>query len=165
MNKRFFLSVLLFIVLSAKVFSIDFWRYNELADRVSIFAGGYAATIAFRISDPRDYRFFILMPEVFISYVLPIGLPFSLGFSVRPLDEESFTFAFRPAYHINFNIPNLDVYLMFKIETRFTEENITLRYSGAIGARYRFGRFPLIPTLETGYRFRTLKIGFSLRLN
>jgi hypothetical protein len=163
MSKKFLFFILILLVPS-KIFAIDFWRYNELADRYSIFVGAHFAGVSFSF-DPTDVNFDFFMPEIFITYVLPVGLPFSMGLSVRPLDSDTFGIGLRPAYHFNFNVPNLDVYLMYIVDIDISNTGVTVTHSPAIGARYRFGRFPLIPTIETGFMFRSIKLGFSLRLN
>ena len=146
------------------IFSFDFWRYPESADKDSIFAGVFAASLAFSVSDPRDFRFNVYFPEFYVDYILPIGLPFSLGLTLRPLAPDIFGIGIRPAYHINFGIPNLNVYIMYSVTFNLTNRLGILAYGTQIGVRYNlFSLFHI--ALETGPEMRSLHLGAAIRLN
>ena len=164
MKKRIILIFLIMVFVSNAAFSIDIWQYPESAERSTIFVGALAASLTFSFSDPRDFRFNLFIPEFYIDYVLPAGLPFSIGGSIRPLTPEIFALGLRPAYHINFDVPNLNVYVMYAVHFGITNDFVVIEYGACIGVRYLiYSIFCL--TAETSPRMKSIRFGLVLKLN
>jgi len=164
MNKRF-LTILLFLSLSFEAaFAVDFWQYPEAAEKGSIFASGFMASL--EISSPGidglDFSFF--MPEFCIDYVLPIGLPFSFGLSLLSLEDTFFAIGVRPAYHVNLGIDWLGLYVMYPITVISSEEALTFKYGAGIGLRARVKEFFGL-AVEIRPPQKGLLFGVSLKLN
>ena len=160
-----FVFLLLFsssVSFSARAF--DIWQYPLAADRDSVFAGFFAATFAFDFQDPASSAFAFDYPEFFIDYVLPIGLPFSLGVSFDSLRLDQFGIGFRPAYHVNFDVPSFDVYAMYTVNLDISEVRMVLNHGFRLGFRYIFWGL-LFVDVEVGYRFESIKFGLGLRLH
>ena len=164
MIKRFIFILLILVFALPALTALDFWRFPESAEPGSIFAGGFVSSFAFSINNPRDFRFQLNFPEFYIDYVMPIGLPFSFGLSLKPMTPDIFALGIRPAYHINFNNPNLNVYVMYTVTFSLTQEFGLLEYGGSIGLRYRVFNF-LFFNVETGFRMRFLRLGLAIQLN
>ena len=129
-----------------------------------MFVGGFVASFAYSYTQLGAFKFGLSYPELFIDLMLPLPLPFSLGFSIDPLRKNIFGIGVRPGYHINFNDPNLDVYVLYVLDVEFNENvSALLEWYPAIGLRRRFGIFCL--NLETGFMGKSLLIGFSVKLN
>ena len=157
--KIFFLILLIFL----SVFSpgaLDLWQYPEMADRNSIFAGVFVTSF----STVYDNYFKIPDPEVHLDYVLPVGLPFSMGLSLRAFEYNYFSLGLRPGYHINLNNAVTDLYFLYTIDLVFRGDFIYLEYGGRIGLRRRLGRF-LIFQAESGHGLRSLNLGLSFKIN
>jgi hypothetical protein len=165
MNKKFpaiFFVFFALIVFSASAF--DFWQYPEAADKGSVFAGAHAASIAFNIRNIKDVRFKVYFPEFCLDYVLPIGLPFSLGATLKPFEKGIFGIGIRPAYHINFGLENLDAYVMYAVSFDFRSSYGVLEYGPALGMRYRIFSFFCL-SMETAFMMKAVNFGVSLKLN
>ena len=164
MNKRTLLVLVFFVTLLKGTFAMDIWRYPELADKGSIFTGGLAAEFRYSFANPRDFEFTLDYPEVYLDYVLPVGLPFSLGASVKPLRPGLLGLGIRAGYHINFNVPALDAYALYAVTVDLTEETGLLEYGAHIGFRWRLLSIICI-NIETGYMFRSIKFGVAIKLH
>jgi len=162
-NKLFIFTFL--ILLAVNGFSIDIWQHPEMAEKNTIFAGGFAAVFSFSYTSFGDYRFGFSSPKIFLDLMLPLPLPFSLGFSTGLLESGKFGAGARLGYHINFNDPNLDVYALYQVQLEFIENiSAELEWFPAIGVRRKFGDFFCL-NLETGFAGKSLLIGFSIKLN
>jgi hypothetical protein len=163
MSKKFLFVFLLFFLIFEAAFAIDFWQYPEAADKGSIFAGVYMASLSFSAPsiDGIDCSFF--GPEFCLDYVLPIGLPFSLGVSFQPMTE-SFSFGLRPAYHINLDIEWLGLYLMLPMSATFSEKALTFHYGLGAGLRTCLKDFFFL-SVEISPLVKGLVLGVSFRLN
>ena len=165
MTRRFLLpAALSLFFLAPRAGAMDFWQYPEAADRNSIVAGGFAASLSFSLPDVRSFRFAFGFPEIFVDYVLPVGLPFSFGASVKPVESGKFGVGLRPAYHLNLNMPALDVYLAYPVTLDFSEDEFALlQYGGALGFRWN-ALSVLWLCVETGWRLRGVSIGVAVKL-
>jgi len=165
--KNNFLLLFIFLFLFAgasRGFSFDIWQNPEMAEKYSIFVGGFAASFAYSYTQLGAFRFGLSYPQVFMDFMLPLPLPFSLGLYVDPLKKGVFGAGVRPGYHINFNDPNLDIYVLYVFSLEFVENfSAKLEWDPAIGVRRRFGFFCI--NLETGSMGKSLLIGFSIKLN
>jgi len=163
MNKRFLIATLFFFLFETAS-AIDFWQYPEAADKGSIFASVFAASL--EITSPGidgiDFSFF--RPEFCIDYVLPAGLPFSFGLSLKSLEEAFFGLGIRPAYHINLDLEWLGLYIMYPISLISSEEALTFQYGPGIGIHARIKNFFLL-SAEIRPPPNGLLFGVSLKLN
>ena len=162
--KKLFLGVSLFVVLSASIPAFDVWQYPASADKDSIFAGVLAASFAFDFNHPPDSKFQFDYPEFYLDYVLPVGLPFFIGASVDSLHTGQYGLGIRPGYHINFDVPNLDAYVLYGTNFDISENRMEINHGVKIGLRYIFYDLFCV-NVETGYRFERLHFGLSLKLN
>lgn len=163
-KKRFFLVVVLLLVSFASVHAFDVWQYPASADKGDIFAGIFAAYFAFNFQEPSSSEFSFEYPHFFLDYILPVGLPFSLGFCFDSFRTDQWGIGFRPAYHINFDVPSLDVYLMYTANLDISTRRMVLDHGVRIGLRYAF--FDLFClNAETGYRFERFNFGLAIKLN
>jgi len=164
-NKALIIFILLFLFASiSQAYSFDVWQNPEMAEKYSIFTGAFIASFKFSYTSLGDFKFGLSSPEIFFDFMLPLGLPFSLGVSIKPLTSGVFGIGARPGYHINFNDPNFDVYFLYNLYLEFVEDTSAyLEWSPAIGIRRRFGIFCI--NLETGFMAKTLLIGVSIKLN
>jgi len=165
--KNKFILLFIFLILfsgASKVYSFDIWQNPEMAEKYSVFVGGFAASFAYSYTQLGAFRFGLTYPEIFLDFMLPLPLPFSLGFSINPLKPSVFGVGIRPGYHINLNDPNLDIYALYVLDVEFTEDvSALLEWYPAIGLRRRFGIFCI--NVETGFMGKSLLIGFSIKLN
>ena len=163
-NKALAIFILLFLSANAALFSFDIWQNPEMAENYSIFAGCFPLNFAFSYTSLGDFKFDFSSPRVFLDFMLPLGLPFSLGVSISPLARGVFGIGARPGYHVNFNDPNLDIYFLYSLYLEFVEDTSAyLEWAPAIGFRRRFGIFCV--NLETGFLAKSLLVGFSIKLN
>jgi len=163
-KKRFVFFVLLLIVLSVSVNAFDVWQYPEAADRNSVFVGVFAAFFAYELSDPPSTEFSFDWPEFYIDFILPVGLPFSFGASLDSLRTDMYGIGLRPGYHVNFDVPNLDVYAMYTTNFEISKQRMVVYHGVRLGLRYTFFDF-LCLTVESGYNFSSLIFGLSFKLN
>ena len=166
MSKRLTLLFILFVVIcTIQVSGVDFWRYPEAADRGAIFAGAFGPSVSFSLSNIRSFNYQLNFPELYLDYVLPIGLPFSFGFSLRPFQGGILGVGIRPAYHINLRNPRLNFYIMYALDVSVSADYLLLEYGGRAGIRYRFGNSIFCINIETGFKLQSIKIGAALKLN
>jgi len=165
MSKRLPLIFLLsfFILQLRPASAIDFWQYPEAADKGSIFANAFAASLAFASPGIDGLEFSFLIPEFSLDYILPIGLPFSFGISVRA-EDDFFALGLRPAYHINLDIDWLNFYVMYPLSFILSDDAWTAQYSLGIGARARLKDFFFL-SAEIRPSLKGLLFGASFKLN
>ena len=155
--------LILFLIMGViSVRAIDLWQYPEMADRHSIFVGGFFSSVTF--TDSIDDLFSIYYPETYADYLLPFGFPVSIGASVSAIDPDEKNFGGRLSYHINFDVENLDVYIMYTVNYFSSEESRSIEYGGRAGVRWLFGQFVCV-TIETGHKLKTINFGVSIKLN
>jgi hypothetical protein len=165
MTRRFLPILLLLAFMPRAAHSFDLWQHPEMAERETVFVGGFAASFSYSYTQPGAFRFGFSTPEIFFDLMLPLPLPFSLGFSAGLLEPGVFGGGARLGYHANFDDPNLDVYALYEVKLEFVEDvSARLDYFPAIGARRRFGSFFCV-NLETGSMGKVLLIGISIKLN
>jgi outer membrane receptor protein involved in Fe transport len=149
-------------VLTAVSFSahaVDFWQYPEMADRNAVFAGIFPLQFTFA-----GY-FSVRSAEFFADWLLPVGLPFSLGFSINPVDPDVYSIGGRIGYHVNFDDERLDVYILYQADYVTTSDGYArVDLGGRFGIRRRFGGF-LCFAFETGFMFQYFNIGIAIKCN
>jgi hypothetical protein len=166
MKAVFFAALLLVFPLRAG--AVNFWRFPEAADKGTIFIDARFAEISFAEG------FLPSLPEIGVDAVLPFFLPFSLGAYFKTPDPNLKSFGARLAYHIDLEDPRTDLYLLYVFDFGFTrnallreygdEEQDVRRYDFRAGVRRAFGKFFCL-SVETSYKLRGFRIGFSARLN
>jgi hypothetical protein len=129
-----------------------------MAEKHSLFAGGLVAFFSFA-----EY-FSVQYPELYVDYLLPVGLPFSFGASTTILDPDTTRFGLRIGYHVNLDDEHTDVYALYTLDYVSDAEGRFLEYGGRIGIRRLLGDYICV-TLETGFRLLTVNFGISIKLN
>jgi hypothetical protein len=164
MNRRTF-TILLLLFLLADAQAFDLWQHPEMAERETIFVGGFAASFAYSYTQLGAFKFGFSTPEIFFDLMLPLPLPFSFGLSAGLMEPGVLGGGARLGYHANFNDPNLDVYALYEIKLKFVEDvSAEIEWFPSIGARRKFGSFFCL-NLETGSMGKSLLIGLSIKLN
>jgi hypothetical protein len=161
--RRPFFAVLLLLVLSPPAPAFDVWQYPVAADKGAIFAGFFAAYFAYDFAKPDESKFAFDHPEVYLDYVLPVGLPFSFGVSFDSFKTDRYGVGIRPGYHVNFDVPSLDVYLMYTLDLEISQPRMVLDHGVRVGLRYVFYDLFFVAA-ETGHRFESVNFGIGLRL-
>jgi hypothetical protein len=167
MNKTKIKVMLFIFILAVTVMNmsaIDIWRHPEMAEKGSFFAGLFAASFEFSFADWSDHAFKLFFPEAFLDCMLPVGLPFSFGVSVKALEPNIFGLGIRPAYHINLNDENSDLYVMYVVTFDFMSGYGIIEYGGRAGFRRRFGSFFCL-SVETGFKLQSINFGIAIKLN
>jgi len=135
--------------------ALDFWQYPEMAEKHSLFLSCFF--VEFNFDD-----YFLFYPELVLDYLLPVGLPFSIGVSVESFDPDLYSAGLRLGYHINFDDENLDVYLLYGCKLIFPMDYVKLEYGGRFGFRHRFGSYFCI-TFETGFLLENFFLGIAVK--
>jgi hypothetical protein len=163
-----FILITVLSLAAAPLGALDFWLYPEAADKSALFVDGMAASLSF--SD----GFHVFLPEFHIDYLIPLGLPFSLGLFFQTPDPNLKSFGLRAGYHINLNKENVDLYALYVFDFGFTrngelekygdEKQEPRYYDFRAGLRNRFGRFVCL-CVETGFKLQSFYVGLSIKLN
>jgi hypothetical protein len=159
--------LLFFILVQSGLPALDFWQYPEAADKNAVFLDLRSNVLSF------SEGFRLTLPEFSADYVLPVGLPFSIGAYFKTPDPNLKSFGLRLGYHINIDDPNTDIYLLYIFDFGFLRNDVLLEYNDEAqeihwydfraGIRYEFGLFCL--ALESDYKLQGLNISISLKLN
>jgi len=143
--------------------AVDFWQYPEAADKGSVFASAFAASLEIASPGIDGLEFSFSAPEFCLDYVLPIGLPFSFGASFQA-ESGFFAFGLRPAYHANLDFDWLNFYFMYPISFVLSGEAWTAKYGVGFGARARIKNFFFLAA-EFRPSLKGLLFGASFKLN
>jgi hypothetical protein len=109
-----------------------------------------------------------------LDYVFPWLLPFFAGFYMEAPDPNLTSFGTRIGYHLDMEIDNLDIYIMYCFDFGFTRWRRLRAYGAAApevryfdfraGLRYVFGKlFGLY--IESDYKLDALILGLTIKLN
>jgi len=158
------LCALYLAVNAMNVSAIDMWRHPEMAEKNTFFAGLFAASLRISFTALSDFGFGIDYPEVYLDYMLPVGLPFSFGLSANAFKPDVFGLGIRPAYHINLNDENSDLYVMYAVTLDFIDYYGLVEYGLRVGYRRRFGSFFCV-SIETGHKLQSINFGVAVKLN
>jgi len=137
--------------------AFDIWQYPEMAESHAIFFSVFFTRFSFV-----NY-FSLYYPEITLDYLLPVGIPISVGASVQFFDPKLSSYGFRLGYHFNFNDENLDIYVLYNASLVLSGDDIWLEYGGMLGFRRRLFPFLCI-TVETRFKLQTIFFGFSAKL-
>ena len=153
--------------LAVSAAAFDFWQYPEMAEKHSFFLGGFGAAFSF------TEGFRLPPPEFYLDYVLPVGLPFSLGAFFAAPDPNLSSFGLRAAYHFNFDSEDLDLYALYVFDFGFLRNDLLERYGDKTrdihyydfraGVRRRFGRWVCV-SIETGSKLSSVRLGLAIKL-
>lgn len=167
MNKHWVPAVILFFLQAMTVPAINLWRYSETAGKNTCFLGGAAA-----VSLTGNLE--ALLPEFHFDYMLPVGLPFSLGAYFKTPAPNLKSFGLRAGYHIDLDNEYADLYAVYVFDFGFVRNTTLVRYGDEAqdihyfdfraGMRWRFGRF-MCMYAETGWKLQSMYFGISIKLN
>ena len=162
------LALIIFLSLVSSLSAFDLWQYPEMAYRNALFIGCFAAPLSL------TEGFKTPPPEFNIDWLLPAGLPFSLGLSFRVPWPNLTSFGLRAGYHINLDAENVDLYFLYVFDFGFTRNGILARYGDAeqeikrydfrAGVRRRFGRFVCL-SVESDWKLQNIRFGVSIKLH
>jgi hypothetical protein len=122
-----------------------------------------------------DFNFLVLNTSA--DYMLPLFLPFSIGGFVVPPSESSPNlkhFGLRAGYHVDLENEKLDLYAFYSFDFGWLRNDDlvfigdtpveAVYYDFRIGVRFFFnantGLF-----VESGYKFKSVDFGLSVKLN
>jgi hypothetical protein len=167
MHKRLLQAAVLLFLQAAAVSAINLWRYSETAEKNTWFLGGAAA-----VSLTGGIE--ALLPEFHIDYMLPVGLPFSLGAYFKTPAPNLKSFGLRAGYHIDLDNEYADLYAVYVFDFGFVRNTTLIRHGDEAqdirwfdfraGIRWRFGRF-MCMYAETGWKLQSMYFGISVKLN
>lgn len=148
----------------------DLWLYPEAADKYAFFAGVFAPTLSF----DDGFSFSVERPELLFDFVLPGGLPFSLGAFIQMPEPNLKNFGLRAAYHINVNDPKTDLFFLYVFDLGFIRNDLLLEYNDTpvdiryydfrAGFRRLFGSYIAL-SVETGHKLFDIRFGLAVKLN
>ena len=160
--------------LAAAAPALSLWRYPEAADKNALFVDVAASPLSFK-----DIDSFSLFPlEIRMDYVLPVGLPVSVGAFMRLPDPNSSpnlkSFGARLAYHFDILDSKTDLYVAYCFDFGFIRNDIlaqhndtpasTHYYDFRLGARRLLGSWFCL-SVETDFKVFGLVFALSIKLN
>jgi len=148
---------MLLLLFSCTASAFDFWQYPEMADRHAFFVGGLVGFFSL------DEFFSIQSPYFYVDYLLPVGLPFSVGLSAVALDPDVLRFGTRIGYHVNLDDEFTDLYLVYTLDYLSNPDGRFIEFGGRIGIRRLLGRYICL-NIETGFKLLTVTFGISVKL-
>jgi hypothetical protein len=166
-----FLLPCFFLLATVNTFSISLYTHPETAEKNSIFLNLRLVDVSLS----GDFEFMVLNGS--LDYLLPLFLPFSLGFFIVPpsaSDPNLKHFGPRAGYHIDLENEKIDLYGFYSFDFGWlrNEELVSagdtpvemVFYDFRIGVRFFFnsntGLF-----VEAGYKFKSVDLGLSVKLN
>jgi hypothetical protein len=170
MKKNIF-CIYFLILVSTGAFSVSLYTHPEIAEENSIF-------LNLRIVDVSlvgDFNFLVL--NAFVDYMLPVFLPFFIGgFIVPPSDSNPNLkhFGLRGGYHIDLEKPKLDFYIFYTFDFGWLRNDDLVSagdtpveiiyYDFRAGVRFFFNKNTGL-FVESGYKFKSVDFGLSVKLN
>jgi hypothetical protein len=171
MRKYVVLILLLFFSL-ADVSAIDCWNYPQCAGKNAVVIETTFTGVSFTASSFSS-AWFARLPEICIDYMLPVGLPFSVGLFFDIPNPNLKHIGTRIGYHINLDVKGLDWYFLYCFDFGFLRNGTLVSHGDTpvdgplwwdfrTGLRYEFRTFCLY--LETGFKFQSINFGIAIRL-
>ncbi|GMO15376.1 MAG: hypothetical protein Pg6A_01490 [Termitinemataceae bacterium] len=164
--KKLFL--IIFISHASLLQAIDIWSYPEAAEGWTIYASVLSPGVSW------TEGFFMDYPVGVLDFVLPFGLPFSIGIFVKTPEVNLKSFGLRAAYHIDIDSPKIDLYFLYLFDFGWTRNALLVKYNDTpsevyfydfrAGIRRLFGKYIAL-TIESGFKFRSIYCGLSIKLN
>jgi hypothetical protein len=162
--EKFLLPLLL---LASTLPAADLWLYPEAAEESALYAGVFSPSLSF------TEGFSLRPPDLFFDFVLPIGLPFSLGAFMEAPEPNLKHFGFRAAYHINIGDPKTDLFFLYVFDAGFIRNDLLIAYNDTpvdsryydfrAGVRRLFGSSAAL-CIETAYYLSGLRFGLAVKL-
>lgn len=165
--KKLFIILCLAICSLFSLQAVDIWQYPEAAEQNAVFLDVRSPYISFT----RGFEF--LPPWFGVDYLLPIGLPFSLGVYFKTPSPNLKSFGARAGYHINLDDPKTDLYVLYVFDLGFLRNETLIQYNDEEQQRYfydfRFGIRRLINkylclSLESDHKLNGFIFGISIKL-
>ncbi|MDR2489953.1 MAG: hypothetical protein LBD20_00955 [Spirochaetaceae bacterium] len=164
--------------------ALDLWQYPEAADKHAMFLSGYIAALSFSegfvLGVPSGYEeapndsVFAHAPAFTFDYMLPFGLPLSLGLYMATPNPNLKHFGIRSAYHFDIEKEKIDLYFLYCFDFGWLRNDVLAEYGDTTvemrffdfraGVRYLFGKFIAL-TIETGHYLKCISFGVSIKLN
>jgi hypothetical protein len=148
--------------------AFDFWNYPEAADKHALFAGLLSPSLSFADG------FAMTPPALTLDYIIPAGLPFSIGLFLVTPSPNLKSFGLRAAYHFNIGDEWTDLYFLYVFDfgwvrnsllTAYNDTPVEVRYYDfRAGVRRRFGKF-ICFAIETNYHVSGFYFGLAAKLN
>jgi hypothetical protein len=170
-KKNNFIILCFSLFVPVSVSPVSLYTHPEIAEENSVFLNLRVVDVSLA----GDFEFLVLNTSV--DYLLPVSLPFSLGFFLVPpsVSDPNFKhFGLRAAYHIDLEKERMDLYAFYSFDFGWLRNDDlvsvgdtpveTLFYDFRIGVRFFFnantGLF-----VESGYKFKSVDLGLSVKLN
>jgi hypothetical protein len=148
--------------------ALDLWQYPEAADKNALFLDVRAAALSFTDG------FSVWPPELAADYLLPFGLPVSLGVFMAIPDPNLRHFGARAAYHFDIHKKTVDLFFLYVFDLGWLRNDVLVEYGDEpveiiyydfrAGVRRLFGEY-LALSLETGHKLRSVSFGVSVKIN
>jgi hypothetical protein len=148
--------------------AISFWQYPQAAAPNSLCISAACFDFSFT-----GLEFAFFLPDIRIDYMLPVGLPFSLGAWMKTPNPNLKSFGLRLAYHIDLGDEKSDLYIMYCFDFGWLRNDLLVQYNDEpqelrwydfrIGVRYFFTSF-LGFTIESDFYLQGINIGLAIKL-
>lgn len=161
------LLLLLLAPLAAPLYAFSLWPYPEAAEACSLYSGVFSPALSF------TEGFAMRPPDLFFDFMLPGGIPFSLGAFMEAPDPNLKHFGVRAACHIDIGDPKMDLFFLYVFDCGFVRDDLLLEYNDTpverryydfrAGVRRLFGGFIAI-SVETDYKLSGLRFGLAVKI-
>lgn len=148
---------------------VNVWRHSEAAGKNSLFAD--VGIMPLMLDSP---EFGIVPLSLRVDYLPPLPLPFSFGAFVQAPFPNLKSFGIRAGYHVDLFDPLTDLYLAYSFDFGFTRNDLLVEFNDApvephyydfrVGVRRFFGSWFGL-SVETGFKFESVVISLSIKLN
>jgi len=146
---------------------LSFFLHSETARKNSVFGDIGLSPFVFG-----EYDFPIIPLDIRIDYMVPLPLPFSVGFFFKTPAPNFKSFGPRIAYHLNF-LRRTDIYIAYVFDLGFVRNDILQEYNDTpvpvhyydfrAGVRYFFrSRFGI--AVESGFKFESLIFLITIKI-
>ena len=162
------LLLLLLLLPSSFLPALDLWQYPEAADKNALFLSGQLARLSFTDG------FSVWPPELTFDYLLPFGLPVSLGAFMAVPEPNLKHFGARAAYHFDIHSKNIDLFFMYVFDFGWLRNDLLIEYGDEpveivyydfrAGVRRLFGKYIAL-SIETGHKLQNINFGISIKIN
>ena len=158
----------LLLLLPARAPALDLWQYPEAAEKNALFLDIHAATLSWTDG------FSVWPPELAFDYLLPFGLPLSLGAYMVIPNPNLRHFGARAAYHFDIHKKTIDLYFLYVFDFGWLRNDLLSEYGDEpveivyydfrAGVRRLFGRYIAL-SIETGHKLQSIGFGVSIKIN
>jgi hypothetical protein len=165
--KYFLLVLLLLLPSAAPPHAVGLWLYPEAAEAGSLYSGVFSPALSFIDG------FAMRPPDLFFDFMLPGGLPLSLGAFMEAPDPNLKHFGVRAACHIDVGDPKMDLFFLYVFDCGFVRDDLLLEYNDTpverryydfrAGVRRLFGDVIAL-SVETDYKLSGLRFGLAVKI-